>query len=83
MDLLQSSAMAVLIVFINLVLRGVQAVLVHLIGHEKHSDLVMKLAWNLFLTQFMNTGFLLMLSQANFSNAPLPFSLLQYVGLKN
>ena len=67
-------AMSFIIVFINTVLRLISISLIKWIGEDTHSQQLRSITNGVFITQFFNTAFLMLLVYANFSDAGLPFA---------
>lgn len=61
------------IVSLNTFLRIVNIFLVKKIGFNKESEVIMTIMTFVFYSQFMNTGLILLLTNANFNNTPLTF----------
>jgi predicted permease len=63
--------MTIAIVILNTVLRIVNIFLVKKIGFNKESEVTMTIMTFVFYSQFLNTGLILLLTNANFDNTPL------------
>ena len=65
-------SMSFIIVFINTVLRIISITLIKWIGEDTHSQQLRSITNGVFITQFFNTAFLMLLVYANFNDAGLP-----------
>ena len=61
------------IVVINIVLEYVTTAFVKAIGYSHHSDIVSMVLIVVFISQFVNSGFILVFTDASFENTPLSF----------
>ena len=64
--------MSFAIVAINTVLRLVLITLIKWIGEDTHSQQLKSITNGVFITQFLNTGFLMLLVQANLNEVNFP-----------
>ena len=69
-----STLMSVFIVVINTVLRMILISLIKWIGEDTHSQQLKSITNGVFITQFMNTGFLLLLVQSNLIEVNIPLA---------
>lgn len=69
-----SSAMSVAIVVINSILRIVMISLIKYIGEDTHSAQLKSITNGVFVAQYFNTGYLMLLSYSNFAEVGLPLS---------
>lgn len=68
------SAMSVAIVVINTILKTVMIKLIKYIGEDTHSAQLKSITNGVFVAQYFNTGFLMLLSYSNFAEVGLPFA---------
>lgn len=66
--------MSFFIVAINSILRMILINLIKWIGEDTHSKQLKSITNGVFITQFMNTGILILLVQANFSEVDIPLA---------
>jgi hypothetical protein len=66
--------MSFFIVAINTVLRMILINLIKWIGEDTHSQQLKSITNGVFITQFMNTGILILLVQANFTEVDIPLA---------
>jgi len=57
-----------------MVIKSVTIALITWIGYDTHSEQLTKITNNVFLGQFFNTAFLLLLVYANFAGMSMPFA---------
>lgn len=74
------NVLTVFIIVVNTLLRVINIKLVNTIGFEFRSEVALTTSGMQFLSMFVNTGFMLLISQANFEHAPIPFN---YIGVRN
>lgn len=60
------------IVVVNTIIKEIAIALITWIGYDTHSEQLTKITNGVFASLFFNTGFLLILSNANFSQYNLP-----------
>jgi hypothetical protein len=65
--------MTILVVVFNTVLKKLNFHLIKMIGFSYESEEVMTIMTFVFYSQYINTGLLLMLTNANFEDTPLSF----------
>jgi hypothetical protein len=65
--------MSVIIVATNLILRMIMITLIKWIGEDTHSQQLKSITNGVFIVQFLNTGILLLLVQANLQEYHLPY----------
>ena len=63
--------MTIAIVILNTLLRIINIFLVKKIGFNKESEVTMTIMTFVFYSQFLNTGLILLLTNANFDNTPI------------
>ena len=68
------------IVTFNLVIRTVNICLIKKIGYDKKSEVTTQVMQKVMTASFLNTGILLLLTDASFKYSPLPFSLIPLDG---
>lgn len=64
---------SILIVAINIVLKFINIALIKKIGYKINGDITQKICMQIFISQFMNTGLILLLANANLKDTPLNF----------
>jgi hypothetical protein len=67
-------AMSVIIVATNFILRMIMISLIKWIGEDTHSQQLKSITNGIFVVQFLNTGVLLLLVQANLSEYNIPYA---------
>jgi hypothetical protein len=72
--LVTTNAITIIIVVINVVIKMVTIELITWIGYDTHSLQLTKITNGVFIGQFFNTAFLLLLVYANFTDSSLPFA---------
>jgi hypothetical protein len=65
-------AVSVIVVVINTILKMAMITLIKFIGEDTHSAQLKSITNGVFVTQYFNTAFLVVLSYANFSEVGLP-----------
>lgn len=68
-----STSVSVTISGLNFAMAMVNMFLIKKIGYNFNSELINKVMQFVFIAQFINTGILLLLTNANFENSPLSF----------
>ena len=68
-----SQMVAITIVVFNILLRVVNVGLVNTIGFHRNSEVIRTIMQFIFVQQFINTAFLLLVTNANFEHTPLAF----------
>lgn len=63
--------MTVAIVILNVILRIINIILVKKIGFNKESEVTMTIMTFVFYSQYLNTGLMLLLTNANFKYTPV------------
>lgn len=66
--------MSVIIVGTNFILRMIMISLIKWIGEDTHSQQLKSITNGIFIVQFLNTGILLLLVQANLKEYDIPFA---------
>jgi len=61
------------IVVLNVVLKTVNIRLIEKIGYPYQSEVISNIVVAVFISQFINTGLILTLASANFTNTPMRF----------
>ena len=69
-----SNVITGIIVVINIILKELTVILIVAIGYDTHSEQLSKITNSVFIGQFFNTGFLLLLVYANFESQSFPLS---------
>lgn len=67
-----TNAVTGFIVVVNTIIKGYAIELITWIGYDTHSEQLTKITNGVFISLFFNTGFLLILTNANFSQYHLP-----------
>ena len=67
------SGISIIIVALNYTLKDVVIRLINYIGYYYKSDVLSRIVVAVFISQFTNTGFILLIASANFDNTPLSF----------
>ena len=61
------------IVVFNYLLKEISIILIKCIGDHNKNTIMSRVIITVFICQFINTGFILMIANANFENTPLDF----------
>lgn len=70
---LYRALISISVVIINTLLRSIGSKLIQTIGHYYKDEEITDIMTLLFVTQYINTGILLVIASANFENTPLWF----------
>ena len=71
--LVKSNLITVIIVVLNYVFKSLVIYMMNRIGFTMQSRIILNIATFVFLSQYANTGLILLLANANFENTPLDF----------
>ena len=73
MTLIATNGITVAIVILNSILKTVNTALVDYIKYPYNSDVISTVVVSVFISQFINTAFVLPLASANLKDTPLKF----------